>query len=217
MRLLPKGRPRVKLHANAKLTPSSRLLLCRRIEEEGRSVTEAAEAAGADALAEDPALGAADVGDQSGPAHLGAALSCGFFDALGKISEHKRRRDETGESPVRSRHCNRGAAPRQPLSETDGKAGDRRGSGSQDTHAVVNTVTGTRNPEEVVMSDDVRSVNPRDVGFALPIPFRQLMPWMLLGVAVLGVPLFLLGMYQESTWLHEFLHDGRHLLGFPCH
>gem|GEM_PF-228502 len=81
----------------------------------------------------------------------------------------------------------------------------------------MNTVTGTRNPEEVVMSDDVRSVNPRDVGFALPIPFRQLMPWMLLGVAVLGVPLFLLGMYQESTWLHEFLHDGRHLLGFPCH
>ncbi len=33
-------------HANAKLTPSSRLLLCRRICEEGRSVTEAAEAAG---------------------------------------------------------------------------------------------------------------------------------------------------------------------------
>lgn len=37
---------RMKLHANAKLTPSSRLLLCRRIIDEGRSVTEAAEAAG---------------------------------------------------------------------------------------------------------------------------------------------------------------------------
>jgi transposase len=36
----------MKLHANAKLTPSSRLLLCRRIQDEGRSVTEAAEAAG---------------------------------------------------------------------------------------------------------------------------------------------------------------------------
>jgi transposase InsO family protein len=36
----------MKLHANAKLTPSSRLLLCRRIEEEGRSLAEAAEAAG---------------------------------------------------------------------------------------------------------------------------------------------------------------------------
>jgi hypothetical protein len=20
-----------------------------------------------------------------------------------------------------------------------------------------------------------------------------------------------------GTWLHEFVHDGRHLLGFPCH
>jgi transposase InsO family protein len=37
---------RMKLHANAKLTPASRLLLCRRITREGRSVTEAAEAAG---------------------------------------------------------------------------------------------------------------------------------------------------------------------------
>lgn len=36
----------MKLHANAKLTPSARLLLCRRIQEQGRSLTEAAEAAG---------------------------------------------------------------------------------------------------------------------------------------------------------------------------
>jgi len=37
---------RMKLHANAKLTPSARLLLCRRIEDQGRSAAEAAEAAG---------------------------------------------------------------------------------------------------------------------------------------------------------------------------
>jgi transposase InsO family protein len=36
----------MKLHANAKLTPSARLLLCRRIIREGRSVAQAAEAAG---------------------------------------------------------------------------------------------------------------------------------------------------------------------------
>jgi transposase InsO family protein len=36
----------MKLHANAKLTPASRLLLCRRIDDQGRSVTEAAVAAG---------------------------------------------------------------------------------------------------------------------------------------------------------------------------
>ena len=43
--LLPR-KARMKLHANAKLTPASRLLLCRRIEDQGRSLTEAAEAAG---------------------------------------------------------------------------------------------------------------------------------------------------------------------------
>jgi transposase InsO family protein len=37
---------RMKLHANAKLTPASRLLLCRRIEEGHRSLAGAAEAAG---------------------------------------------------------------------------------------------------------------------------------------------------------------------------
>lgn len=36
----------MKLHANAKLTPSARLLLCQRIEDQGRSLTQAAEAAG---------------------------------------------------------------------------------------------------------------------------------------------------------------------------
>jgi transposase InsO family protein len=36
----------MKLHANAKLTPSARLLLCRRVEDEARSLSEAAEAAG---------------------------------------------------------------------------------------------------------------------------------------------------------------------------
>ena len=36
----------MKLHANAKLTPAARLLLCRRVEEGDRSLTEAAEAAG---------------------------------------------------------------------------------------------------------------------------------------------------------------------------
>jgi transposase len=36
----------MKLHANAKLTPASRLLLCCRIEDQGRSLAEAAEAAG---------------------------------------------------------------------------------------------------------------------------------------------------------------------------
>lgn len=67
------------------------------------------------------------------------------------------------------------------------------------------------------MSDDARSLTLSEVAFPPPIALRRLMPWILFGVAILGVMVFLLGMYQGSTALHEFLHDGRHLLGFPCH
>ncbi len=44
--------------------------------------------------------------------------------------------------------------------------------------------------------------------------------WAVLGLAMLGSFLML----QENGWLltqwetlHEFFHDGRHSLGFPCH
>lgn len=55
------------------------------------------------------------------------------------------------------------------------------------------------------------------------IPIRQILPW-----AVLAGLLFVIVMYFVSTeqgamsvfdgtYLHELVHDGRHLLGFPCH
>ena len=55
------------------------------------------------------------------------------------------------------------------------------------------------------------------------IPVRQILPW-----AVFAGLLFLLVMYFVSTeqgalsmfsgtTVHELVHDGRHLLGFPCH
>jgi hypothetical protein len=58
---------------------------------------------------------------------------------------------------------------------------------------------------------------------ATPIPLREILPW-----TVFAGLLFLLGMYfvgveQGATaifngmYVHEFVHDGRHLLGFPCH
>lgn len=53
------------------------------------------------------------------------------------------------------------------------------------------------------------------------VPFPRLRPWLL------SVPLFLLIAYlvlmdngavsQTGTFLHELMHDGRHLLGVPCH
>jgi hypothetical protein len=55
------------------------------------------------------------------------------------------------------------------------------------------------------------------------IPFREILPW-----AVFSGLLFVLGIYfigvEEGAlsifngmYVHEFVHDGRHLLGFPCH
>jgi len=54
-----------------------------------------------------------------------------------------------------------------------------------------------------------------------PFPLRQLLPALMLGV------LFVLTIYlvqydqgvlsQSGSFLHELMHDGRHLLGVPCH
>jgi Probable cobalt transporter subunit (CbtB) len=55
------------------------------------------------------------------------------------------------------------------------------------------------------------------------IPVREVLPWALfVGVIMLSL-LYLVGLDQGATsvfsgsMLHEFVHDGRHLLGFPCH
>lgn len=57
----------------------------------------------------------------------------------------------------------------------------------------------------------------------LRIPVRQVVPWAVFA-AVLGLVLiYFVGAEQgatslfSGTWVHEFTHDGRHLLGFPCH
>lgn len=55
------------------------------------------------------------------------------------------------------------------------------------------------------------------------IPFNEVLPWTVFAGAILLSLLYLVGMEQGATSLisgsvlHEFMHDGRHLLGFPCH
>jgi hypothetical protein len=57
---------------------------------------------------------------------------------------------------------------------------------------------------------------------AQPIPLRELAPWALFGLLLL-LQLYLVTTEQGALSLfngmsiHEFVHDGRHLLGFPCH
>lgn len=57
----------------------------------------------------------------------------------------------------------------------------------------------------------------------IAIPLREVAPWAVLAGAVLLSLLYLVGLDQgaasliSGSTLHEFVHDGRHLLGFPCH
>lgn len=86
---------------------------------------------------------------------------------------------------------------------------------------------GRNTPEEVTMSQ--AAAVPGSVPIPVPslavpvIPVRQILPWAVL-VGLLG----LIAMYFVSaeqgafalfsgTGIHEWVHDGRHLLGFPCH
>ncbi|HLH90457.1 MAG TPA: CbtB-domain containing protein [Xanthobacteraceae bacterium] len=56
-----------------------------------------------------------------------------------------------------------------------------------------------------------------------PIPVSELLPWAIFAGLMLLLALYFIGAEQGATslipgmYVHEFLHDGRHLLGFPCH
>jgi hypothetical protein len=55
------------------------------------------------------------------------------------------------------------------------------------------------------------------------IPVRDLLPWAILGGLLSLLALYFVGQEQGATslisgmYVHEFVHDARHLLGFPCH
>lgn len=54
------------------------------------------------------------------------------------------------------------------------------------------------------------------------IPVRDVLPWAVFGLFFL-LALYFVGAEEGATslikgmYVHEFVHDGRHLLGFPCH
>lgn len=56
-----------------------------------------------------------------------------------------------------------------------------------------------------------------------PVPVREVLPWAVFGGLLLLLALYFVGAEEGATSLvsgtavHEFVHDGRHLLGFPCH
>ena len=59
--------------------------------------------------------------------------------------------------------------------------------------------------------------------FPVAIPLGQVVPWALFAAVVSVLLIYFVGAEQGATAMlsgnavHEFVHDGRHLLGFPCH
>jgi Probable cobalt transporter subunit (CbtB) len=55
------------------------------------------------------------------------------------------------------------------------------------------------------------------------IPVRELLPWAIFGGLLMLLAIYFVGAEQGATalihgrYVHELVHDGRHLLGFPCH
>ncbi|MEA2402542.1 MAG: hypothetical protein QOK00_2945 [Thermoleophilaceae bacterium] len=66
------------------------------------------------------------------------------------------------------------------------------------------------------------SVTTPEVVYPPAISARELAPWALFGAALMLL-IYFVGVDEGAASvipgsnLHEWVHDGRHLLGFPCH
>jgi hypothetical protein len=56
-----------------------------------------------------------------------------------------------------------------------------------------------------------------------PIPLHELLPWLAFGTLMALIAIYFVGAEEgatsliSGTFVHEWVHDSRHLLGFPCH
>jgi hypothetical protein len=89
----------------------------------------------------------------------------------------------------------------------------------------MNRPNGTQDPEEVLSAMASSAVLPSSLEApALPrLALREVWPWALFGLLLAFGLLYLVGAEQGvvsivgGSWVHEFVHDGRHLMSFPCH
>jgi Probable cobalt transporter subunit (CbtB) len=77
---------------------------------------------------------------------------------------------------------------------------------------------GTLDPKEIAVAKSVTA----PVAPPIAIPVREILPWLFFAVLLL-VLIYFVGIEEGATsiipgmYVHEYVHDGRHLLGFPCH
>lgn len=57
----------------------------------------------------------------------------------------------------------------------------------------------------------------------VPILVGELLPWAIFAGLILRIAIYFVGAEEGAVslisgmYVHEFVHDGRHLLSFPCH
>ncbi|GAA0673367.1 CbtB-domain containing protein [Kitasatospora atroaurantiaca] len=68
-----------------------------------------------------------------------------------------------------------------------------------------------------------QSAAPAAVSAPLTLPVKAIVPWAVFFGILMMTLIYFVGAEQGATSLisgedvHEWVHDGRHLLGFPCH
>ncbi len=74
------------------------------------------------------------------------------------------------------------------------------------------------------MSKPLTMAVPISSGVSFPaLSIKQILPWLIFAALLLLAGLYFLSTEQgavsllSGTGVHEWLHDGRHLLGYPCH
>jgi cobalt transporter subunit CbtB len=77
--------------------------------------------------------------------------------------------------------------------------------------------------QHAVPSQPAAQARPRPAAAPPRVPVREILPWAVFALVLGAALLYFVGAEQGATslfggtWVHEFTHDGRHLLGFPCH
>ncbi|MGC4971674.1 CbtB domain-containing protein [Streptomyces sp. DT199] len=73
------------------------------------------------------------------------------------------------------------------------------------------------------MAQSTAAPAPTTLPAAAPLPLKAILPWAAFFGLLMLVLLYFVGAEQgalavfSGEGVHEWVHDGRHLLGFPCH
>lgn len=68
-----------------------------------------------------------------------------------------------------------------------------------------------------------QSVVPTIIPSPTAIPVQKVLPWAVFGGLLMVVSVYFVGVEEgalalfSGSYVHEYVHDARHLLGFPCH